>query len=198
MTEKEFYEDSWNQMQYAREYVQNKIEDYQLEVQQKTGENPIEYCKSRIKSPDSMIQKLQKNNLPINKEAALTTLTDAVGIRIICGFVDGVYQIAKWIEANQRWKIIKTKDYILHPKPNGYRSYHIILQLMEGTALGMYVEIQIRTIAIDCWASLEHQMKYKKQVKNQKLIVSELKRCADEIASIDFSMQTLKDLINEQ
>ena len=89
-------------------------------------------------------------------------------------------------------EIIKIKDYIAYPKENGYRSYHMILKIKE---LNLNAEIQIRTIALDFWANLEHQMKYKKHIKNEEMIRSELKRCADEIASVDLSMQTIKDLI---
>lgn len=92
---------------------------------------------------------------------------------------------------------MKEKDYYAYPKPNGYRSYHILLKIADGAGKGCRAEIQVRTIANDFWATLEHQIKYKKDMPNEKLIRSELKRCADEIASVDLSMQTIRDIIRE-
>ncbi len=122
---------------------------------------------------------------------------DTVGIRIVCSFVDDVYEISKWLYGRKEFKIIAEKDYISYPKPNGYRSLHLILQFTDGIAQGMAAEIQLRTIAIDFWAALEHQMKYKHQIKHEKVIQDELKRCADEIASVDVSMQTIRDILRD-
>ncbi len=120
-------------------------------------------------------------------------------MRIICNYIDDVYEVANMLKNFRDLKVIKEKDYIKNPKPNGYRSYHIIFELsleIEGEIKKVFVEIQIRTIAMEFWSSLEHEMKYKKNIKNQELIVEELKRCADEIATIDLNMQTIKKMID--
>ena len=120
-------------------------------------------------------------------------------MRIICNYIDDVYEVANMLKNFRDLKVIREKDYIKNPKPNGYRSYHIIFELsleIEGEIKPVFVEIQIRTIAMEFWASLEHEMKYKKNVKDQQLIVEELKRCADEIATIDLNMQTIKKMID--
>ena len=159
------------------------------------GRDPIEHVKARIKTAESMKEKLLRRGLPVNAETAVTELTDAVGVRIICTFVSDVYKIAQKLESREGSEVWQVKDYIKDPKPNGYRSYHLILKMKES---GNYAEIQIRTIAMDCWASLEHQLKYKKNISHQDLLVKELKRCADEIASTDLSLETIRDMINRE
>ena len=124
-----------------------------------------------------------------------------LGIRIICNYIDDVYKVAEMLKNYKDLTVVMEKDYIKNPKPNGYRSYHIIFQLsldLAGEITPVYVEIQIRTIAMDFWSSLEHEMKYKKNVKNQELIMQELKRCADEIATTDLNMQTIKKMIDAE
>lgn len=143
-----------------------------------------------------MIEKLRMRNLPIEPETAVLQITDAVGVRVICSFLEEVYGIADEIRG-YGWEIYKCKDYIAHPKGNGYRSYHMVVMVTTPRELEIPVEIQIRTIAQDAWANLEHQMKYKKEIKDTALIQRELKRCADEIASTDISMQTIRELIME-
>lgn len=104
----------------------------------------------------------------------------------------GCHKVSKWLEDQEEIEVLNIKDYIAYPKENGYRSYHMIINIKK---YNLNAEIQIRTIALDFWANLEHQMKYKKHIKNEHMIRGELKRCADEIASVDLSMQTIKDLI---
>lgn len=115
-------------------------------------------------------------------------LHDIIGVRIICSFVDEIYEVKDWI--NSSFEVVQVRDYLRHPKPSGYRSLHVIIKVD-----GCLVEIQVRTIALDFWANLEHQIHYKKDIEDEKLIRSELKRCADEIASLDLSFQTIKDRI---
>ncbi len=196
--DKEFYKDELSNLLLAEKIVLDRIEEYRKSIYKiNNGIDPIEHCKSRIKSAKSMKNKLKKRNLPINLDSALNILNDAVGVRIICKFIDDVYNVYKWIENDDFFTVINVKDYIKNPKSNGYRSLHIIVAVNINDNRVINVEIQIRTIALDCWASLEHQMKYKKNIENQKLIEKELKRCADEIASTDLSMQTLRELILE-
>ncbi|MEI3187514.1 MAG: hypothetical protein V8S27_06560 [Lachnospiraceae bacterium] len=144
-----------------------------------------------------MKTKTKKHGPPLTCELALTNVRDAIGIRAICSFSDDVFALARWLCERPEFNVINQKDYISYPKPNGYRSYHPIFQLVDGPGDGLFAEIQLRTIAIDFWASLEHQLKYKHEITHEALIRSELKRCADEIASIDLSMQTIRDLIDD-
>ena len=161
--------------------------------------DPIEYIKSRVKSEDSMKEKLQRKGLEVNLENALTKIYDAAGIRIICTFVDDVYDVAEMIKKYDDIEVIKEKDYIKNPKENGYRSYHLVISVplnIAGEIHKVYLEIQIRTIAMDFWSSLEHQMKYKKNIQDQAMIVEELKRCAEQIATTDINMMAIRNMIN--
>lgn len=161
--------------------------------------DPISYITSRVKTETSMKEKLKRKNLPVTLNNALTKIYDAAGIRIICGYIDDVYEVANMLKKYKDLEIIKEKDYIKNPKPNGYRSYHMVIKVnldLAGEIHPVYIEIQIRTIAMDFWSSLEHEIKYKQNIKNQELIVNELKNCADEIATVDLNMQTIKNMIN--
>ena len=133
--------------------------------------------------------------MPETAESALEQIYDAIGFRIVCAFLNDVYMIRDHLAGMLDVKVIKEKDYIRRAKPNGYRSYHMIVR----TERGYYVEFQIRTISMDTWAALEHHMKYKKQLGgNEELITAELKHCAEELASMDVSMQTIRDMIFEE
>lgn len=160
--------------------------------------DPVEHCKARIKTAQSMVDKLKRKNLPVNLNSALVNIKDAVGIRVICIFVDDIYTIINLIKSIPNIEVINDKDFISNPKPNGYRSYHLIVGVNTSIGEKIYIEIQVRTIGMDCWASLEHQLKYKKNIKNKEIFTSELKRCADEIASTDLSLQTIRDLIEKE
>ena len=156
-----------------------------------------EHIKCRVKDADSLKEKLRRTGLEETAACGLQSLSDIVGARVITHFVGDIYTVLELIERNDRWRVITVKDYIANMKPNGYRSLHVLLEVPFGVGgiPEIVVEIQLRTIAMDCWASLEHQLKYKKDIKNTSLIVEELKRCADEMASTDLSMQTIRDLI---
>lgn len=158
-----------------------------------------EHLKSRVKDSESLKEKLRKNGLPEKAEYGLKNLSDLVGVRIITHFVGDIYTVLEMIERSDKWRVKTVKDYIANMKPNGYRSLHVILTVPFGVGdiPEIDVEIQLRTIAMDCWASLEHQLKYKKNIRSTALIESELKRCADEMASTDLSMQTIRDLIQK-
>ena len=146
-----------------------------------------------------MKEKLKRKNLEINIENALTKIYDAAGIRIICSFPDDVYDIAQLIKKYDDIEVIKEKDYIKNPKENGYRSYHLVVRIpinIAGEIHKVHLEIQIRTIAMDFWSSLEHQMKYKKNIKDQQMIVEELKKCAEQIATTDINMMAIRNMIN--
>ena len=188
MTYEEFYGDDYSKLQQA----EIMLKDLLSKFQENESEKKIAYVSSRIKSPDSMRKKLEKKGEQPTSQNALLKVNDAVGVRVICSFIDDIYKVSDWISEQEEIKVINIKDYIAYPKENGYRSFHMIIKLKD---LNLNAEIQIRTIALDFWANLEHQMKYKRDIKNEEMIRSELKRCADEIASVDLSMQTIKDLI---
>lgn len=190
-------------LQRIMEDIEGRLFAYQERVKSETNENAYEYILARIKTDESMREKCRRKGIPETAESALSKLTDAIGIRVICSFVDDVFNIVEYIRSFDDCEIIEEKDYIRHAKPNGYRSYHMILgvhtsesDVMGNTPGTFYVELQIRTIAMDTWAALEHRMKYKKDIPNQELLVGELKRVADELASCDLSMQTIRELIN--
>ena len=154
--------------------------------------DPVEHCLGRIKSEQSMREKCRRRGLAETTESALQELHDAIGLRIVCAFVNDVYMMRDYMLSFDDVELVEEKDYIRRAKPNGYRSLHLIIRVQ-----GKYnAEIQLRTISMDTWAALEHHMKYKKQVSgNTELLEAELKRCADELASTDLSMQTLRDMI---
>ena len=158
----------------------------------------FEHMSHRLKTDESMAEKLSRKGCPVTEEAAVSEVRDAVGFRIVCRFIDEIYENREKILQLSGVSLVKEKDYVRHVKPNGYRSYHMILDVAvpEDAARGHYfAEVQIRTIAMDSWAALEHEMKYKHEIQNAELIGRELKRCADELASCDVSMQTIRDLI---
>lgn len=185
-------------------HTARQIEEYGAAEQETTGEMLYEHLRYRLKSEESMVAKLRDRSLPLTAESALRGVRDAVGFRIVCRFVSDIYDNIEHIKALPGITVVEEKDYIRQVKPNGYRSYHMILEAeapYEDT-LGrnpgrFYVEVQLRTIAMDSWAALEHDMRYKHQVDNPELIGRELKRCADELASCDLSMQTIRNLIRK-
>ncbi len=197
MTYEDFYGDYYSVMRQTEQELLNLITLYSATKREKEGIKSIVYCCSRIKSPESMLKKLAARDLAQTVNAAINDVYDGVGVRVICAFAEDVYRFVKWIKKQEIIQITEEKDYCAYPKPNGYRSYHILLKMKQSELCGCRAEIQVRTIANDFWATLEHQIKYKKDLPNEKLIRDELKRCADEIASVDISMQTIRDIIRE-
>ena len=198
--EREFYGDRLILLEgIIREFLScmDMIRRYQVS---RGGRDPVSSCQARIKSAASMKKKLKSRGLPVTPRSATEQVWDAAGVRLVCPFVRDIYQTARLIRAIPGVKLLQEKDYIRTPKPNGYRSYHMILSLPlrflgKEPQPTVWLEVQLRTIAMDCWASLEHQLKYKQDIPDQKLIVRELKRCADEITSTDLSLQTIRELI---
>lgn len=187
------YGDKLIEMEEVRDEVIAIIDSFREKEKEATGEDPVEHVVTRIKDDKSMREKCRRRNLPETADSALNILTDAIGVRVVCAFRSDVYLMRDRIANCEFFEVIEEKDYIKHSKDNGYRSYHMILKYR-----GYFIEIQIRTISMDTWAALEHQMKYKKKVNgNVELISSELKRCADDLASTDISMQTLRNLIRQ-
>lgn len=169
-----------------------RVKRLRQETTERTGLDPVEHILARVKSDESMREKCRRKGLPETTESALEKLYDALGVRIVCAFLSDVYMLRDYIDNDPDFEVIEERDYIKNAKPNGYRSYHMIVRAKTG----YYAEIQLRTISMDTWAALEHHLHYKKDFQvNQRLIVQELKRCADELASTDVSMQTLRDMI---
>ena len=161
--------------------------------------DPVASSQTRIKSAESMRQKLQRLAFPVTAESAMKNVFDAAGVRLVCPFIQDIDRTAELIRAIPGVQIQTEKDYIRSPKPNGYRSYHMILSMplrfLGNSQKTVWLEVQLRTIAMDCWANIEHQLKYKQNIPDQALLLQELKRCADEITSTDLSLQTIRDLI---
>ena len=196
---KDFYQDSIVLLEGAISNITTKLDMIRKYKVVKGDRDPIEYIVTRVKSEDSMKEKLRRKKLEVTLENALTKIYDAAGVTIICAYIDDVYIVAEMLKKYKDLKVVKEKDYIKHPKSNGYRSYHIVFELpldLAGEIKPIFVEIQIRTIAMDFWSNLEHEMRYKKNIKNQQLIGEELRRCADEIATTDINMQTIRKLID--
>lgn len=157
--------------------------------------NPIQSIKSRLKTPKSIMSKLKRNNFPFTFSSVEKNLNDVAGIRVICSFLSDVYSVAEAFLKQDDIKLIIKKDYIKNPKPNGYRSLHLIVEVpifLSDEKKGMKVEIQLRTIAMDFWASLEHQIKYKKDMDFTDDMLGELYKCAEESAALDVKMDMLR------
>lgn len=182
--------------------VKTKLEVLNDELSVRNQRNPIEVIKSRIKKPMSIVEKLQRRNFPINMESMLENLYDVAGVRVVCSFVDDIYAIANMLVSQDDIKVIEVKDYIKNPKPNGYRSYHLILEIpvfFSAEKKLMRVEVQIRTMAMDFWASLDHKLKYKQDIGDvADLIGEELRQCAETIAMTDQKMMDIRKNIEIQ
>ncbi len=182
--------------------VKTKLEVLNDELSVCNQRNPIEMIKSRVKKPMSIIEKLQRRGFEVSMESMLENLDDIAGIRVICSFVDDIYQVADMLTRQDDVKVLAIKDYIKKPKPNGYRSYHMIIEIpvfFSHVKQQMRVEVQIRTIAMDFWASLDHQLKYKRElVADSDAISQELKECADMIAYTDEKMLSIRRNIESQ
>ena len=200
MENESFYKDSIVLLDGVIEEIIARINVIRKYRKVHNDRDPIEYILSRVKSEKSMKEKLERKGFKVTLDNALNKIYDAAGIRIICAYINDVYTVVDMLKQFKDLKIIHEKDYIKNPKENGYRSYHIVFEVpldIGGEIHPVNVEIQIRTIAMDFWSNLEHQMKYKKDINNQSMIVSELKNCADEIASIDIKMQAIKRMIDK-
>ena len=180
--------------------IETKLQVLDEEFSIRADRNPIQSIKSRIKKPVSIIEKLQRRGYEITVENMRDHLTDIAGVRVICAFVEDIYKLAELLTSQDDIRVIEVKDYIKNPKPNGYRSLHLILELpifLSHEKKLMKVEVQFRTIAMDFWASLEHQLKYKKKIENPEKIATELKYCADVITEVDMRMQDIRYMIDE-
>ena len=186
-------------MERVRDSVIESLEQANARTKESTGYSLYEHVNTRIKSDESMREKCERKGLEASAYNALTRVRDAIGVRVVTRFIDDIELVVRELEQIEGVEVVEKKDYVFNAKLNGYRSYHVIASVRDplNPASAYFVEVQIRTIAMDSWAALEHELKYKKGIKNQERIVAELKRCADELASCDMSMQTIRHLMNE-
>lgn len=163
--------------------------------------NPIESIKTRLKTPESILNKLDRYDFPVNLKSVEENLNDVAGVRVICAYPSDVYRLADALLAQDDITLIRRKDYIANPKPNGYRSLHLIISVpifLHGDKKVMKVEVQIRTMAMDWWASLEHDIRYKHQNKNiSEQIEKELFECAEMSDALDRRMEYINDMVQD-
>jgi putative GTP pyrophosphokinase len=164
--------------------------------------NPIESIKSRIKSVDSIVRKVRNKHIPITMESIQENIRDIAGVRIVCSFHDDIYRLADCLLQQDDIYLVERKDYILNPKDSGYRSLHLIVQVpifLENEKRLMYVEVQLRTIAMDFWASLEHKLRYKKDIPEEQMeeLSKRLYNCAQKSAELDREMMDIRKCIAE-
>ena len=196
--------DSWEAVMFlynsALKEVMTKLEILNDEFVHVHKYNPIEYIKSRIKKPESIVKKLKRNGYESSIENMVNCLNDIAGIRIVCSFTSDIYRLAEMIGKQNDLTVISVKDYIKHPKASGYKSFHMLVTVpifLSDRVVDTKVEIQIRTIAMDFWASLEHKIYYKFEGNAPAYISEELQECADIVSNLDAKMLQLNEAILE-
>lgn len=196
--------DSWETMMFlynsALKEVGTKLEILNDEFVHIHNYNPIEYIKSRIKTPESIVKKLKKGGYESTIENMVTYVKDIAGIRIVCSFTSDIYKLAEMIGKQNDLTVISVKDYMKHPKESGYKSYHMIVSVpifLSNKVVDTKVEIQIRTIAMDFWASLEHKIYYKFEGNAPEYISRDLRECAEIVSNLDAKMLSLNQAILE-
>lgn len=195
---------SWNEVNLiykaALMQVQTKMEILNDEFQHVHRYNPIEHIKARIKTPESIVKKLKRGGYESTIDNMVKYVNDIAGIRIICSFTSDIYRIAEMIGEQKDIAILSVKDYITYPKASGYKSYHMLVSVpvyLSDKMVDTKVEIQIRTVAMDFWASLEHKMHYKFEGDAPEHIKNELVECAKMVADLDARMLSLNEEISE-
>lgn len=194
--------DSWKEVQLiynsALKQISTKLEILNDEFQHVHRYNPIEHIKWRIKTPESIVKKLKKHGYESTIDNMVNHVNDIAGIRVICSFASDIYQIAEMISNQSDIKVISVKDYIVNPKASGYKSYHMLVTVpvyLSDRIADTKVEIQIRTVAMDFWASLEHKIHYKFEGNAPEHIKDELVECAQMVSDLDARMLALNDEI---
>ncbi|WP_455683808.1 GTP pyrophosphokinase [Thomasclavelia sp.] len=180
--------------------IKTKLEILDDEFKVKHDHNPIHHMEYRLKSVKSILGKLEKRGLEVSLESIIINLTDIAGVRVICNYVSDVYKIADMLIKQSDIKLVKKKDYIKHPKNNGYRSLHLVVEVpifLAEKVQPIPVEIQIRTIAMDFWASLEHHLRYKADNEVPDGVRDELIECAKTISNLDYKMQGIHEELSK-
>lgn len=183
--------------------IETKFRVLNHELSLEYDNNPIESIKTRVKSYDSILKKIRRKNIPLNLQAIEENLKDIAGVRVICFFPDDIYKLAESFLKQDDITLIERKDYIKNPKPSGYRSLHLIVQVpifLQNEKKMVNVEVQFRTIAMDFWASLDHKMRYKKELSDEEveILQEELYDCAEQSAALDERMQRIRDRITQK
>lgn len=184
--------------QSALKEVGTKLEILNDEFHHVHKYNPIEHIKTRVKTPESIVKKLHRYGYEVTVENMVKYINDIAGVRVICSFTSDIYQLAGMIGRQSDLKVLTIKDYIKNPKDSGYKSYHMLVSVpiyLSDSVVDTKVEIQIRTIAMDFWASLEHKIYYKFEGHAPEYISSDLKECADMISALDEKMYSLNEAI---
>ncbi len=174
--------------------VTTKLEILDNEFSTRYEYNPIHHVESRLKTPRSIIEKLQRKGLPISLNAIRQNITDVAGVRVICNYIDDVYRVESLLLGQSDIRLISRRDYIAQPKENGYRSLHLVVEVpifLAKGAVNVTVEVQLRTIAMDFWASLEHKLRYKSDQEVSEALRRRLQICAEAIAEVDVEMQEI-------
>lgn len=192
--------DNWTELMLiysaALKQIETKIEILNEEFQHTHSYNPIEHIKSRLKTSESIVKKLKKHGYESTLSNMIQYVNDIAGIRVICSFTSDIYRIADIISNQSDIRVVSVKDYIVHPKASGYKSYHMIITIpvyLSDRIVDTKVEIQIRTVAMDFWASLEHKMNYKFEGNAPESLKKELVECAEIVAQLDERMLTLNE-----
>lgn len=200
--ERESDVDSWKEViliyNSALKQISTKLEILNDEFQHVHRYNPIEHIKSRIKTSESIVKKLRRNGYESTIQNMIQYVNDIAGIRVICSFTSDIYQIAEMLANQSDIKVISIKDYIVNPKPSGYKSYHMLVTVpvyLSDRIVDTKVEIQIRTVAMDFWASLEHKIKYKFEGNAPEHIKNELIECSRMVSELDKRMLSLNEEI---
>lgn len=174
--------------------VRTKIEILSEDFAVRHDYNPIHHIESRLKTTESIEEKLMRLDKEISIASAKENLFDIAGIRVVCNFIDDVYAVADMLTSQSDVRLLTEKDYIKNPKPNGYRSLHLVIAVpvyfLDGCE-EVFVEVQLRTVAMDFWASLEHQLKYKSETQPSEELYEELYRCAEDAYGLDMRMQAI-------
>ena len=184
----------------AMKEIKTKFEVLDTDFKVRYSRNPISSISTRIKTTASITEKLGRRGVPFSVDNIVNNINDVAGVRVICSYIDDIYLLADALLKQEDIKLLARKDYIANPKPNGYRSMHLIVTVpvfFMDEKRDMKVEVQIRTIAMDFWASLEHQLKYKQQIENQQEVIMQLKSCADVIAATDERMLAIREQIEQ-
>lgn len=196
--------DSWKTIMFlynaALKEVGTKLDILNDEFQHVHQYNPIEHIKTRIKTPESIVKKLRRNGYEASIENMVKYINDIAGVRLICSFTSDIYRLAAMIGNQSDLKVLSIKDYIKNPKESGYKSFHMLVSVpifLSDSVVDTKVEIQIRTIAMDFWASLEHKIYYKFEGNAPDYISEELKDCADMVSTLDEKMLSLNEAILE-
>ncbi|MDY0409688.1 GTP pyrophosphokinase family protein [Virgibacillus soli] len=185
---------------FALAEVNTKIDILKQEFQYIHEYNPIEHVSSRVKSPDSILKKVKRKGYEFTLDSIKENIRDIAGIRITCSFIPDIYEVSKMLSNQKDIKVVEVKDYIEHPKPNGYRSLHLIIQIpifLSDRVENIYVEVQIRTIAMDFWASLEHKIYYKYNKEVPESIRMELKEAAEASTQLDLKMENINEKVRK-